>query len=256
MKKLISAILFIAVTTVTIAQSNYEKGVSYFNKRAEGATGLKAQADNIDNAIGFFKKALETDKGESATVYLMRSYYFKGTFVETDKEKRKAVYQLSRTLGDKQTVKYPKSAAVAYWHLSNIAKWSETAGIMKAAKEGIADMLKEMCEKVIELDPKWRDGAGYRMLGVIHFKTPYIPFLLSWPDNDDAIENLEKSLSYNKNNLMGNLWLGKVLYDEGDKDRGIELLEKTANGKASKDTLLEDGKDIKEAKDLLAKYKK
>ena len=185
----------------------------------------------------------------------MKCYYFKGTFVETDNAKRLAVYELSRILGEKMTAKYP-TAPILYWYMSNLAKWGEASGIMKAAKEGLADQLKELCEKVIALNPKYRNGAGYRMLGIIHYKTPYIPLLLSWPSNEEAIANLEKCLAMDPNDLMANLYLGQVLYDEGNEDRAIEVLQKTANSKPGAIEFLEDSKDIKGAKELLVKYKK
>ena len=249
--------MLLLFSVTAFSQSDFETGVAAFNKRAEGATGLIAPATNINNAIPSLKKALsDAAVEEKATVYLMRSYYFKGTFVETEKEARKAVYDLSKELGEKQVVKFPKSASVHYWYLANMAKWGETSGIMKAAKEGLADLLFTLCNKVIELDPAYGFGAGYRMLGVIHFKTPYIPFLISWPDNDDAIINLEKSLKYKSDHLMGQLYLAQVYHDKGRKEEAIKMWEKVAAGKASPEYLLEERKDIKEAKQFLAKHKK
>ncbi|HIO46496.1 TPA: hypothetical protein EYN23_03970 [Candidatus Poribacteria bacterium] len=249
--------LLLLISVAAFSQSDFETGVAAFNKRAEGATGLKAPAANIDKAIASLTKALaNATVEEKATVLLMRSYYFKGTFVETEKEARKAVYDLSKLLGEKQVVKFPKSASVHYWYLANMAKWGETSGILKAAKEGLADLLYTLCNKVIELDPAYSYGAGYRMLGIIHFKTPYIPFLISWPDNDDAIENLEKSLEYKSDHLMGQLYLAQVYHDKGRKDEAIKTWEKVAAGTANPEYLLEEGKDIKEAKEFLAKYKK
>lgn len=258
MKSLKTFTLLLFISAAAFAQQSVLKsGIDAFNRRAEGATGLQATAGNIDQAITHLKKALlSIADEEKATVYLMRSYYFKGTFVETEKDKRKAVYDLSKALGEKQIVKFPKSAAVHYWYLANMAKWGETSGIMKAAKEGLADLLFTLCNKVIELDPAYSYGAGYRMLGVIHYKTPYIPFLISWPDNDDAILNLEKSLEYKSDHLMGQLYLAQVYHNKGRKPEAIKMWEKVAAGTANPEYLLEEGKDIKEAKEFLAKHKK
>ena len=46
--------------------------------------------------------------------------------------------------------------------------------------------MKTHSEKIIELDPDYKDGGGYFMLGVVHLRTPYVPFFLSWPDKDEA----------------------------------------------------------------------
>ena len=94
------------------------------------------------------------------------------------------------------------------------------------------------------------------MLGIFHFKTPYIPFLITWPSDEESIKYLEKSLEFNPDYLMGNLYLAQVLYDEGEEERAIEILEKLSKRNPSKEYFLEDKKDIAEAKELLEKFKK
>ena len=43
-------------------------------------------------------------------------------------------------------------------------------------------------KKIIEIDPYYENGAGYFLLGAVHYKAPYIPFILSWPNNNDALK--------------------------------------------------------------------
>jgi len=185
---------------------------------------------------------------------LMKCYYYKGTFVETEKDKRLAVYNSSKALGEKMMAAYPKSAAVVYWHATNMGKWGETSGIMKAAKEGLADLMKEWCEKIIELDPKYKKGAGYRLFGIVHFKTPYIPFVLSWPDNDEALKYLKKALEQNPKDFISNVYYAQALKKDGDKTLAIALLKIVVTWKPNPKTLLEDKKELKEAKRLLEDY--
>ena len=92
------------------------------------------------------------------------------------------------------------------------------------------------------------------MLGIIHYKTPYIPFLLSWPDNDDAIKNLEKCLKINSEDLMASLYYAQVLHDEGQEERAITILKKIIASTPREDNSLEDSKDIADAKLFLAEY--
>ena len=40
----------------TVAQSNMEKGLEWYEKRAEGAKGFKAKSIPIDRSIEFFQK--------------------------------------------------------------------------------------------------------------------------------------------------------------------------------------------------------
>jgi len=257
MKTLLTIFTALAIALPTLAQKDeLEKGLEFYNKRAEGATELIAKAANIDKAIGHFKTATgNKDTKLNASIMLMQCYYYKGTFVETDKEKRLAVYNLSKSLGEQTMAAYPKSAAAVYWHAANMGKWGETSGIMKAAKEGLADSMKEWCEKVIELDPNYKDGGGYRMLGIVHFKTPYIPFMLSWPDDEEAQKHLEKALTYNAKDFIGNVYYAQVLKENKEKEKAIAILEKMVTWTPDPQQLLEDRKELKEAKRLLAEYK-
>ncbi|HIA06281.1 MAG TPA: tetratricopeptide repeat protein [Flavobacteriales bacterium] len=255
-----SLLTLFTVLTVSLSswsqQAELDKGMGYYNKRAEGAIELVAKAGNIDKAIGHFRTAVSNEATKKdAAVMLMKCYYYKGTFVETEKDKRLAVYNLSKALGEKMMAVYPRSAPIVYWHATNMGKWGETSGILKAAKEGLADLMKEWCEKVIELDASYKDGAGDRMLGIVHFKTPYIPFILSWPDNDDALLHLEKALEYNDKDFIANVYYAQALKSDGEKEKAIAILEKVVTWKPAPSQLLEDKKELKEAKRLLKAYK-
>ena len=109
---------------------------------------------------------------------------------------KKKIFNKGKALGEKYIQKYPNSVQFRYWYLVNLGSWAQVYGILTAAREGVADQMKTHSEKIIALDPNYQDGGGYFMLGAVHYKSPYIPFLLSWPDNDDAInyDNLKLKL--------------------------------------------------------------
>ena len=87
MRKVVTYI-FIIFCFLTAEKSPFEKGVNFYNSRAEGAVGYNVKPINIENAIKQFKKVSQ-DLELEAGVYLMRSYYFKGKFlVKTDDEKK------------------------------------------------------------------------------------------------------------------------------------------------------------------------
>jgi len=256
MKSFIFICTFFTIAISSFSQQEeIDKGVAFYINRSKETSALIADPVMINKAIKHFQIALNNESTEEdAAIWIMKCYYFKGTFAETETNDRLAVYYKSREIGERMIVRYPKSAAIHFWHLSNLAKWGETSGIMKSAKEGLADILKELSEKVIELDPTYRNGGGYGMLGIIHYKTPYIPFLLSWPDNEKSIENLEKCLEMNSNELMANLYYAQVLNEVGEKERAINVLKKIIASKPSEDNFLEDSRDIADAKVFLAEY--
>jgi len=124
-------------------------------------------------------------------------------------------------------------------------------GILAAAREGVSDLMRTHSEKIIELDPKFRNGGGYFMLGAVHFKSPYIPFLLSWPDNDEAIKYLQLAVETGKAEMNQKNYLAQAINKDGQVEKARILLMEVVNTEPDPANLVEDLDDIKEAKQLL-----
>jgi tetratricopeptide (TPR) repeat protein len=150
--------------------------------------------------------------------------------------------------------KYPNSAALRFRYLTCLGKWAEVYGIFAAAKEGVADLMKEHSEKIIELDPEYENGGGYFMLGAVHFKSPYIPFILSWPDNDDAIIWLRKAFQTGVAIPVQKTYLAKALYKDKQEDEAIRLVREVISTPPDPDYLVEERYEIEEAKALLEDF--
>ena len=187
MKKILYILLIFSLSL--FAQTPLEKGKTSYLNRADGSSGMNAKPEPIQSAIS----QLQNLDSEEAMLTLLKSYYYKGKFVALNKEDKKAIFQKGKDLGEKAIEKFPTAASLRYWYLANLGSWSEVYGIFSAAKEGVADIMKTQAEEIISLDPNYWNGGGYFMLGAVHFKSPYIPFLLSWPDNDEAVSNLTKA---------------------------------------------------------------
>ena len=124
-------------------------------------------------------------------------------------------------------------------------------GILTAAREGVSDLMRTHSEKIIELDPEYRNGGGYFMLGAVHFKSPYIPFLLSWPDNDEAIKYLQLAVETGKAEMNQKNYLAQAINKDGQVEKARKLLTEVINTEPDPANLVEDLDDIKEAKQLL-----
>ena len=93
------------------------------------------------------------------------------------------------------------------------------------------------------------------MLGAVHFKSPYIPFLLSWPDNDDAIKYLIKALKTGKATPNQKVYLAQAVYKDGQKSRAIDILKDVANMQPSVEERVRDWEQIELAEQLLSEYR-
>ena len=237
---------------IASAKAGMDEGVDFYSKRQDGSKGTLASTENIDKAIEQFSTALLSPESEKdAALYLLKSYYYKAEFAVQDKDEKKKIFNEGKALGEKYIEKYPNSAEFRYWYLVNLGSWAQVYGILTAAREGVSDLMKTHSEKIIELDPEYQNGGGYFMLGAVHFKSPYIPFLLSWPDNDDAIKYLQLSVDTGNAEMNQKNYLAQALSKDGRDKKARALLTEVINTEPSTATLVEDLDDIEEARQLL-----
>jgi len=238
------------------SQNDLEKGITYYNQRLEGSVKSSAKPEPITNAINNFQYALKNAATETdAALYLLKSYYFRGKYVHKNKEKQKFDFSKGKELGEKYVKNYPDSAPFQFWYLVNLGSWSEVYGIITAAREGVAEIMKEHSEKIISLDPEYENGGGYFMLGAVHFKSPYIPFLLSWPDNDDAIKYLTKAINVGEATPNQKIYLAQAMYKDGQKSYAINMLKEVSNMQPSVEETVRDWEQIELAEQLLSEYR-
>ena len=238
------------------SQNELEKGITYYNQRLEGSVKSSAKPEPITNAINNFQYALKNAATETdAALYLLKSYYFRGKYVHKDKEKQKFDFSKGKELGEKYVKNYPDSAPFQFWYLVNLGSWSEVYGIITAAREGVAEIMKEHSEKIISLDPEYENGGGYFMLGAVHFKSPYIPFLLSWPDNDDAIKYLTKAINVGEATPNQKIYLAQAMYKDRQKSYAINMLKEVSNMQPSVEETVRDWEQIELAEQLLSEYR-
>ena len=246
--------IYIFIFSVIFSQTLNE-GKKFYQDRGEGSVGLRAKSEAIDNAIREFEKASKLpETAIEAGVYLLRSYYYKGEFSTVEIEKKKEIFRRGKLIGESLIEKYPNSAPAHYWYLVNLGSWAQVYGTIAAAREGVADLMKKHSEIIIELDEKYMDGGGYFMLGAVHLKSPYIPFILSWPSNKLAVKYLEKAINQGDKTSLQTVYFARALFKEGRKKEAKDLLTNLISKPLSLENKVEDLKNKLEAEDLIAKW--
>ena len=250
-------IVFLFVITCALkGQANLEKGIEYYKSRQEGSIKSVAVTTHINNAINIFEEAINNPSTEAeAALYLMKSYYFRGKYVHRDVDKKKEDFNNGKKIGEKYIDQFPNSSAFRFWYLVNLGSWSEIYGVLAAAREGVADLMRKHSKVIISLDPEYEHGAGYFLLGVVHYKSPYIPFILSWPDNDKAISYISKAMTIGESIPNQKVYLAQALYKDGRKSESIKLLEEVANMQPSIKERVRDWEQKEEASRLLIEYR-
>ena len=238
-----------------MSTTNFEKGVEFYDLRSKGAVGLQANPSYVDSAISNFSVAKNIKPNElEASIYLLKCYYFKGKFVFDNQDEKKHIFNKGKELGETLITSYPESPGAYYWYLVNLGSWSEEYGLIAAAREGAADIMFKYSNKIIELDKNYADGGGYFLLGAAHFKAPYIPFVLSWPNNKEAIKYLKKATETGEETASQTVYLAQALFKNKEKGRAINLLNNLLKKEKSSDHLIEDLEQHQKAKNLLVKW--
>jgi len=237
---------------IASAKANVIKGIEFYNQRHEGANGTSASKINIDKAIFQFTQSITANTSDKeAALYLLKSYYYRGEFATQNIEEKKEIFNKGKSIGEEFIEKFPNSYKLRYWYLVNLGSWAQVYGTLNAAREGVADLMKTHSEKIIELNSDYSDGGGYFMLGAVHYKSPYIPFLLSWPDNDEAIKFLELAVNTGKAELNQKNYLAKALNKAGKTKKARTLLNEVISTKINPENYVEDFDRINEAKEIL-----
>ena len=82
--------------------THLERGLNFYNQRAEKSIGLNADPSLIGEAINEFLIAMKSPEKElDAGVFLLKCYYFKGKFVSQNDDERKDIYNKGKVLGEK-----------------------------------------------------------------------------------------------------------------------------------------------------------
>jgi len=209
-------------------QSSFEEGMEWYDQRTAEADSFQAKPQYIEKAIDAFEKALQEDaRHEQASLYLLKSYYFKGMFVGLEKDEQKVVYDKGRDLGEKALNQFLESVEIKFWYGANLGRWAKVHGFVSSATSGVAKKLRSLSEEIISLDEEYQGGGGYRILAQVHFYSPKIPIVMGWPSDQKALELVEKAMNIAPEHPTNRLLYAEILisFDRaGEARKHLEYL--------------------------------
>ena len=252
--RLLSFSLFAILLLSSFSAENRAEGIAWYERRAEGANGLHARPDFIYKALDYFQKQYNRgEEREISGLYLMRCHNYIARFVETDIEKKRMRFEKTKALGEYLVRVYPSSAAIRFEYITGMGFWGETNGIMKCAKDGLLAKMKGHTEELIKLDSMYNCASGFKILGLLNIKAPYIPFMITWPNDKVGVKLVEKSLKYFPKDHGNNFYYGESLLEMGQKERAKIYFNAVVNLPCRKELMLEDKAFQEEAKKILVK---
>jgi hypothetical protein len=246
------------------------RGDEAYGRRQEARSGLVvANPRKISEAIASYQTAAEAPDNLEARWKLLRAFFFKGVYCGLDPASRKAVFEQARRVADgaltilarragrvepadlikmsaplraQALEKEPDAAATFYWSAACRGQWALSVGKLDAAREGVAERIRDDAATVIELDPKFEDAGGYRIMGRLHDQAPDIPFLTGWVSKDEAVRNLRLAVSAYPRSFANRHFLAEALLHAGGDGipEAIKIEESVVADAPSPQHLVED----------------
>jgi hypothetical protein len=221
-----------------------------------------AAPQRTELALAAYRSAVAADPSSTAARWrLVRTLYFRGTFcgarpeeIRALREEAKAVAEegvqaMERSLGDvRGAVRVaalrarPEAAALYFWGAVAWGEWAMMRGPLTAVRTGAASRIRDLAQTVIDVDPAFERGGGYRILGRLHDRAPHIPFITGWISRPRGIELLERSLAADPVNSISRIFLAEALTDHAPQRReeALRLLEACAKTPPRPEFVVED----------------
>lgn len=229
-----------------------EKGLYWFGKRAEISSGkVKANTEALNRAIKFLEKAHEENPSETTAYHLLNAYHVKGIGLSLSQTEKQELFARGKTFGEQMVEEYPNSVRVLYGYASNLGRWAQAYGVIASAREGVADKMRTLCQRMQDIDPTFAYAGPYRMMGIVHIDSPYIPLILTWPSDRKALENLENAKKIAPENPSNVFHYAKALHLLGRTDEALNHLKQVVQRNPRPGHPLEDRRNLKEARKFL-----
>jgi len=277
---LIVAIAVVGFTLPSFGQVS--EGDQHWNARAEGHQGGRARAAQVDAAIAAYRKAVAQEPNNlDARGKLLRAVRFKGAYVASTSEEKKAIYAIAKNDGDAamavvnrqlaaKGVKpdapekkvadaaraIPGAADVFLWDSVNWGEWALAYGKMAAVRQGAADRIRREATIAMLIDPKLDGGGPQRVLGRLHDQTPHVPFLTGWASSKEAVRFLREANKIDPTNKITRVFLADAMVsnDSNSAPEAIRILRDVINSPNDPNFEVESAQAQEDAKALLREW--
>lgn len=214
---IVFAISFSLLLAISFAGANEDLRIadSCYAARALRANGDKADAKNAKIMKEAYKKAMgDSSVLESATEGYVKTLYFCFRFVQFDEKKRQLHLDTLMQASASAYEKFPKNKEIAHIYASTLSMWGSERNVLSSLKEGIAGKVRDVATA----------AEDWQILGRAHFVLPYVPLLLSWPDEKLADKYLAMALEKNRKDIYNYYFLADLRYDQDRYDDAMDLI--------------------------------
>jgi len=214
------------------------EGDAHYGRREEKRAGPVADRGEIAAAARAYETASEAADSAEARWKLARALIFQGSYTAIEAAARQAVYEKARRVSEDgiriverrakrggakdfdllsaldiaaTSRKDADASPVFYWAAVSWGQWALARGKEEATKLGAAQKIRDYATILIELDPGFEDGGGYRVLGRLHDQAPRMQGETEWVSREEAIRNLRLAIKTDATNFANRLYLAEAL---------------------------------------------
>jgi tetratricopeptide (TPR) repeat protein len=262
--------------------SQVSEGDQHWNARAEGHQGGRAKPAHVDAAIAAYRKAVAQEPNNlEARWKLLRAIRFKGAYIASTNDEKKAIYAIAKTDGNAAMILVNRqlaakgvkadaaeksvadaaraiagAAEVFFWDSVNWGEWALAYGKMAAVREGAADRIRREATIAMLIDAKLDGGGPQRVLGRLHDQTPHVPFITGWASSKEAVRFLRESSKIDPANKITRVFLAEALVSNDSKNgpEAIRILRDVINAPNDPSYEVEGAQAQDDAKALLRKW--
>lgn len=190
-------------------------------RRAEDRSGARASSRRISEAIASYEEAARAPDAVEPRWKLARALFFEAKFTGLDRDAQRALLEKARDAGEEAigilrrrtgaSSEGPDATPAYFWTAVAWGEWGQIVPRVRAAKAGAASKVRDYSTKVIELDPEFEEGGGYRVLGRLHDRAPRIPLVTGWVSRTEALRNLRLAVRTAPRNFVNRHFLAEAL---------------------------------------------
>lgn len=213
------------------------RGERLWEARHDGARGGRADIARTRELLDVWEAAFRERPHPEVAWKLLRAIFFHGEHGLEAPEDRLPVYDRGRQVAElafrqlasavdraslddlaaderaRLLAGVPEAAPVHFWAAVSWGLWGESTGKLAAARQGVAEKIRDFAAVAAALDPEFENGGGERLLGRLHSEAPRIPFFTGWISRDEAVRHLREALRRAGEDPYNRLYLGEALLD-------------------------------------------
>jgi hypothetical protein len=192
-------------------------------RRDEGRSGAQASTEPISEAVLEYSKATADANSIEARWKLARALFFEAKFTVLDPAARRSRLERARAIGEEAVTLVkrrtpalsgdPDAAPAYFWTAVAWGSWAQIVSRVTAGRAGAAAKVRDYSTKVIQLDPAFEEGGGYRVLGRLHHLAPRIPLFTGWISRAEGLRNLRLAVQTGPRNFVNRHFLAEALAD-------------------------------------------